>query len=30
MEGLSMAFTDKWSLFGGYNVLFNQGRVVEE
>ena len=22
-------FIDKWSLFGGYIVLFNQGRVTE-
>ena len=24
-----MFFIDKWSLFGGYIVLFNQGRVTE-
>ena len=24
-----MAFLDKWSLFGGYFVIFNQGRVTE-
>jgi hypothetical protein len=25
-----MTFIDKWSLFGGYYVIFNQGRVIEE
>ena len=25
-----MVFLDKWPLFGGYIVLFNQGRVTEE
>ena len=24
-----MVFVDKWSLFGGYIILFNQGRVTE-
>ena len=24
-----MVFIDKWSLFGGYIVLFNQGYVTE-
>ena len=24
-----MVFIDKWSLFGGYIVLFNQGKVTE-
>ena len=24
-----MVFIDKWSLFRGYIVLFNQGRVTE-
>ena len=24
-----MVFIDKWSLFGGYFVLFYQGRVIE-
>ena len=23
-----MAFIDKWSLFGGYIILFNQGKVT--
>ena len=24
-----MVFIDKWPLFGGYIILFNQGRVTE-
>ena len=28
-EKQHMAFKDKWPLFGGYNVLFNEGRVTE-
>ena len=24
-----MVFIDKWSLFGGYFVLFYQGRIIE-
>ena len=26
---LHMVFIDKWALFGGYFVLFDQGRVIE-
>ena len=28
-ERQKMVFIDKWSLFGGYFVLFYQGRVIE-
>ena len=28
-EKLHMVFIDKWSSFGGYSVLFYQGRVIE-
>ena len=28
-ERQHMVFIDKWSLFGGYFVLFNQGSVTE-
>ena len=28
-QHIIMVFIDKWSLFGGYIVLFNQGRVIE-
>ena len=29
-EGHHMVFTDMWPLFGGYIVLFNEGRVTNE
>ena len=29
-ERQHMVFIDKWSLFGGYFVLFYQGRVIDE
>ena len=28
-ERKKMVYIDKWSLFGGYYVLFYQGRVIE-
>ena len=29
-ERLHMVFMDKWFLFGGFIILFNQGRVTDE
>ena len=29
IKGQHMVFLDNWPLFGGYTVLFNQGKVTE-